>query len=245
VSKTAAVANAKPVAPISSPAAERVDRTDRTDRTERELGRAVALGLPVVTVGTAIAIGFMSSLGPAILILAAGVLLGTIALLWASVRTLSGDAPLPEDLEAFAARRHSVDAVAERKSTVLRAIKDLEHEHFVGKIDDADYEQISNDYRSQAKDLMREMDADVEPLRARAEELARSYLKKQGLDEAASPKVDDESEEPVARAESEPQAPSRIECAECSVSNEPDATFCKKCGAALSRGNEEESDASA
>ena len=240
MSKAAAIAKAKPVAVPPSPAAP--------DRTERELGRAVAIGLPLVTVASAIAIGFMSSIGPAILILAAGALLGTIALFWASVRTLSGDAPLAEDLESLAARRHSIDAVGERKHTVLRALKDLEHEHFVGKIDDADYEQISNEYRSKAKELMREMDADVEPLRARAEELARAYLKKHGVhaDGAAAPTaLGDADSDEVAPDAAVTSAPSRIECVECYVSNEPDATFCKKCGATLSRTHHEERDASA
>lgn len=240
MSKAAAIAKAKPVAAPPSPAAP--------DRTERELGRAVAMGLPLATIASAIAIGFMSSIGPAILILAAGALLGTIALFWASVRTLSGDAPLPEDLESLAARRHSIDAVGERKRTVLTALKDLEHEHFVGKIDDADYEQISNEYRSKAKDLMREMDADVEPLRARAEELARVYLKKHGARADGGPAptahVDTHTDDAPPDAAVTP-APSRIACGECDVSNEPDATFCKKCGATLSSAHHEESDASA
>ena len=59
-----------------------------------------------------------------------------------------------------AARRGSrdVDALAEQKRRVLRALKDLENEHALGKIDDADYEAIAMQYRDEAKAMMREMD---------------------------------------------------------------------------------------
>src|SRR5258706_3149548 len=151
---------------------------------ERALGAWVARGLPVATIVLAIVVGLVSSLGPALLVLASGALLGTIALLWASVRTLGGDAPLPRDLEALAARMRDVDDLAERKQRILLALKDLEHEHEVGKIDDADYADIASEYREQAKEVMREMDADLAPLRDRAEEIARQHLKKRGLEPA-------------------------------------------------------------
>src|SRR5579863_5004305 len=79
-------------------------RARESDEAERSLGRAVSLGLPVLCVVAAVAVGLLASLGSALLVLASGALLGTIALLWASVRTLSGDAPLPADLEALAAQ---------------------------------------------------------------------------------------------------------------------------------------------
>ena len=79
---------------------------------------------------------------------------------------MSGDAPLPADLEALAAQHRDVDALGEQKRRVLRALKDLEGEHALGKIDDADYEVIAMRYREEAKALMREMDRKVAPGRA-------------------------------------------------------------------------------
>lgn len=213
------------------------------EEAERSLGRWVARGLPIGSVLVALVVGFTTSLGPALLVLAAGTLLGTISLLWASVRTLGGDAPLPEDLEALAARRHGVDGLAEHKRRILRALKDLEHEYEVGKIEQADYDEIAAAYREQAKDVMREMDADIEPLRERAEEIARQHLKKRGLGDAS-----DDTEEPVetddtqrpsdpsvaaAGADTPDDVPVRLDCTKCATSNEPDAAFCKKCGATL------------
>src|SRR4051794_18845606 len=77
---------------------------------ERRIARGVAIGLPVVTVTLALATGVMVGAPLAILVAASGVLLGVIALFWASLRILSGDAPLSPELEALDATAHAVDA---------------------------------------------------------------------------------------------------------------------------------------
>jgi hypothetical protein len=195
-------------------------RAPEADEAERSLARAVSLGLPLLAVVGAVVVGLVASLGSALLVLASGALLGTIALLWASVRTLSGDAPLPVDLEALAARRHGVDDLGEQKNRVLRALKDLESEHALGKIDDADYGSFVARYRDEAKTVMRQMDLEVAPLREQAERLAREYLEKRNLTER------------VVVAESA-NADARPTCASCGTSNDPDAAFCKKCGSAM------------
>src|SRR5262245_52580825 len=138
-------------------AEERV-AAENAAETERRVARYTAIAIPALAVVGAVVVGLFLSLGPAILVLVAGALLGTIALLWASLRTLSGDAPLPIELELMAARTHSVDQLAEQKRRVLRALKDLEHEHAVGKIDDKDFASLGARYRDEAKHLMRLMD---------------------------------------------------------------------------------------
>lgn len=200
---------------------------DTGDDAERSLGRAVAFGLPVVSVVAAVAVGFVAGLGSGLLVLASGALLGTIALLWASVRTLSGDAPLQTGFQTVAARWHGVDALAEEKRRVLRQLKDLEAEHALGKIDDADYEALVARYRAEAKDVMREMDREIGPRREEAERLAREYLGKRGLIDGA----------PAAERAAGP-AEDRAACAKCGTSNESDAAFCKKCGAAMKAAEE-------
>ena len=191
-----------------------------TDEAERSLGRAVSLGLPLVAVVAALGTGVVASLGSALLVLASGALLGTIALLWASLRTLSGDAPLPVDLEALAARRHGVDDLAEQKNRVLRALKDLESEHALGKIDDADYGSFVARYRDDAKTVMRQMDLEIAPLREQAERIAAEYLEKRTLGDGEV-------------IESTPAPNARPTCAACGTSNEIDAAFCKKCGSTM------------
>lgn len=193
--------------------------------TEKLLARVIGLALPVLSITSAIAVGFAVGVGPAILVLAFGALVGTIALLWASVRTLSGDAPLPDGLERAKSQSQAASALTERKRRVLRALKDLESEHAIGKIDDADYDAISDRYREEAKSVMRELDEEVAPSRAEAEKLALEYVARQGLGAKATGK------RPRAALSTE-----RIVCTSCKTSNEPDATFCKQCGSAMPSG---------
>jgi hypothetical protein len=204
---------------------ESAGRSREADEAERSLGRAVALGLPLLSVVAACAIAVVGSFGSALLVLASGALLGAIALLWASVRTLSGDAPLPADLEMLAGQGHAVDALAEQKRRALRAIRDLESEHALGKIDDADYELFVARYREEAKAVMREMDLAVAPMREQAEKLAREYIERKTAKAAAAPT------EPAPSSATSGVA--RVACAACTTSNEPDAAFCKSCGAAM------------
>jgi hypothetical protein len=209
------------------PGAEVAARVQVADDSERSLGRAIAIGLPLVGVGSAVVVGFVASFGTALLVLAASALIGTIGLLWASVRTLSGDAPLPAGFEAIARQRHEVDPLEERKRRVLRALKDLEGEHSLGKIDDADYGLFVTRYRAEAKAVMREMDLEIAPSREEAERVAQDYLKRRGLAPAK-----------VASADPSPVEPGRRTCDACHVSNESDATFCKACGASLEKASE-------
>jgi hypothetical protein len=216
-----------------------IDERAQAEQLERALAGKVSWGLPAVTVVTSIGVGIGFGVGPAILVLAAGALIAVIALVWASLRTLGGDAPLAEGLATAAAIREKVSNVAERKQRVLRALKDLELEHTLGKIDDEDYALISARYREQAKAILREMDVEIEPLRPKAEAIARAHLEKRGLAAgAAETKPSAKGEEPGGAepvSAPPPRAPARVLCAHCGASNEPDAGFCKKCRARLAR----------
>jgi len=209
---------------------------ETSDEAERALARAASWALPAAAVMGAIVVKVFAGVGPAILVLAAGALVGVIALLWASLRTLGGDAPLAEGLAEAAVMREKVSDAGERKRRVLRALKDIEHEHSVGKISDDDYEQLAARYRETGKEILREMDVEIEPLRAKAEALARNHLAKRALapaDKGDKSERAEKSDPRGARAKSEP-AP-RLDCPKCATENEPDATFCKKCGAGLVR----------
>ncbi|MEO8877087.1 MAG: zinc ribbon domain-containing protein, partial [Polyangiaceae bacterium] len=213
------------------------------DDQERSLARAVGIGIPVVTVAGAVVVTILTSLGPGILVCAAGALLGTITLMWASLRTLGGDAPLPVGLATTALISRDDRAVAERKRKVLLALKDLEHERDIGKIDDTDYAIVSANYRAEAKAILREIDDDAAPNRARAEQIARAHLKRHGLLVEAH----DDAHDGGARVSIEPAPPTtksappppiaaiepRPQCRKCGTSNELDAAFCKKCGTPL------------
>jgi hypothetical protein len=204
---------------------DRSRRSDDAAKAERSLGRAVAIGLPVASVVAALLVSIAGSVGPALLVLASGALLAGIALVWASIRTLSGDAPLSVGLETAAAQGGVGDDLFEQKRRVLRALKDVEGERALGRIDDADYEALVSRYRDEAKAVMRELDLQVAPMREEAERKARQYLARHGV------RATEGSEEAPAQRSAE--RPERRECRSCGASNEGDATFCKACGAAM------------
>ena len=186
-------AKKRPDAPRAS--AESPERTaESIANDERRLASGAALVIPGVTIVASLGVAAVMSAGPALLVLAAGILLGTIALFWASLRTLTGDAPLPEDLE-HATFDTSHDALAERKKMLLRALKDLESEKAVAKIDEQDYAELAATYRDEIKDIMRAMDTSIAPHYAAAEALLEKHLAKVGLaEEAAAAESDDSSD---------------------------------------------------
>jgi ribosomal protein L40E len=185
---------------------------------EAKIGKMLAWGIPAATLAGASVVGIVFGFATALLVCVGGALVGVIAILWSSLRVLSGDAPLPPELEELDRSAHSVDALAGRKKMLIRAIKDLENERDLGKLDDTDFEQLSSTYRAELKELLKRIDATLEPHRAKAEEVARAHLDKQPPEE----KTPEETEKPT-----------RTVCPKCQASNEPDAKFCKECATSL------------
>lgn len=242
-------------------------RDVKADLDERRIARGVAIGLPLTTLSTACVVGVLIGPSMAILVLAAGMLLGVIALFWASLRVLSGDAALSPELEALDATAHAVDALSSRKRMLVRALKDLDNERALGKLEEEDHEQLTGVYRAELKDVLKRIDASLEPHRPKAESAAHAFLVDAGLvdtgyrgatppakESAPADENDEEDEEsepslPAAKvakakvaepaAAEAPVAPARVACPSCAVSNEPDAAFCKKCGTALAAKAEE------
>src|SRR5260221_7258733 len=202
--------------------AAETEPSDATTDVAARIARALRWGIPIASIGTAIAVGLAYGLGTAILVLAGGLLLGIIAILWESVRTLSGDAPitLEEAVELGAP-----SAAEEQKRAVLQALKDLHYERSVGKVSDADYEELLGRYREEAKRLLRAVDEDLAPLRAKAQ----AYLDQQlGRPSAATG--------PAAATGAE--AKGKRACPACMLDNDVDAVFCKKCGTNLDAAKE-------
>jgi hypothetical protein len=205
---------------------------------ERRLAKQLGVAIPVGTLLVATGLGIATNLAPAILALTAGALIGTIALLWASLRTLGGDAPLPEALSQELASTTDV-ALGGKKTMLLRALKDLENERDLGKITAEDFETVAERYRGELKDLMRSLDAEIGPYRERAEALAKAHLESLGkpsapkTKKAKKAKDEDEPKAAVASDESDELEQERRKCPACDASNEVDAKFCKECAAPL------------
>lgn len=179
---------------------------------EERIAAVAAWAIPGATAVAAVAVGVALSLGPALLVVLGGAVLGAVLLLWASVRTLTGEAPVPAELSAAANATRASDA-EERKRMLLRSLKDLSWEHDVGKLDESDYAELSEQYRAKAKEALRALDDEIAPLRARAEAWVASRLTRPASG-----------------------APHPSACAGCGTKNDADAAFCKKCGGKLGEG---------
>ena len=103
-------------------------------------------------------------------------------------------------------------ALEREKTLVLRSIKELEFDFAMGKIAQADLDEMSGRLRARALGLMRQLDAG-------------GGYKEQIAKEVASRL----SEEPPVAVKAEPTGV----CGECETQNDPDAKFCKNCGAQL------------
>src|SRR6185436_4555638 len=144
---------------------------------ERLFGGA-ALWVAPATVIAAVGVGLGIGLGPAFLVLAGGMLLGAVMLLWSSLGRLTGESPLTLD-EAIGLAAPSAEE--ERKRAVVRALKDLDYERSVGKISEDDYAELAARYRTEAKALLRTLDTGLAPLRKTAEKKLVARLKAEGI----------------------------------------------------------------
>lgn len=227
-----------------------VKHDERAQSDEQRLVKALAIGLPLVTLSVAAVVGVLVGPATAILAIAGGLLLGVIALLWGSIRVLSGDAPLPPELEDLDMSAQGASALGTRKKMLLRALKDLENERAIGKLEDDDYEQISATYRAELKVVLKRIDETLAPHRSKAEEAARAYLVRVGLvqsgyrgeqprEESAEHAHAEKSTRDSDKAEKTKAATGRVTCPTCGESNEPDAKFCKECATKLTAASKE------
>lgn len=101
-------------------------------------------------------------------------------------------------------------ALEREKSLVLRSIKELEFDFAMGKIAKADFDEMSGRLRARALGLMRQLDAGG------------------GYREQIAKEVQQRLSDPSIVETVEPTG-----LCECGTQNDPDAKFCKNCGAKL------------
>jgi hypothetical protein len=168
---------------------------------------------------------------PLILAALAGLaLVSVLTALWQSMRVVllggaqNTSAEPTVTHEAQKSRALAREALVREKNTLLQAIRDVRFEHDLGKISDADLERLDAQYRVRARALLAELDAQLTPYRDRA----RTLL---GLTVTGAPSVNVPA--PAPAPESSSLSPAASHCASCSTANDPDAVFCKKCGARM------------
>ena len=119
-----------------------------------------------------------------------------------------------EDRTAMVGERTRV-ALEREKLLTLRSIKELEFDRAMGKLSDADWQEMSGRLRARAAGLMKQLDAGAGYREQIEHDLARRL--------AVPPPP-------------EGHAPSAGHfCTECGTKNEGDAKFCKNCGHKLER----------
>ena len=145
----------------------------------------------------------------------------------------------------------SQSELREEKRRLLRAIKELEFDHGMGKLSTADFEAVIGTYRVRAIEVMRALDGGGD-LHPELEKVLAELDRKAGPPAApatpAAPTGAPAEAAPVPeagfppaplRSMTEISAPdldrtSRI-CANCVGNNDNDAKFCKHCGVSLAR----------
>jgi hypothetical protein len=130
--------------------------------------------------------------------------------------TVSLALELEQDLGTPVAR------LREEKLRVLRALKELEFDHAMGKLSEADYKTIADHYKLRAVAVIRRLEGGE-----RHPEIERL------LAQDADPEP--AGEEPSARPSGPdlPKVADATNCPSCARTNDDDARFCKHCGAAL------------
>ena len=122
----------------------------------------------------------------------------------------------PAEMVITATVRESLER---EKLLTLRALKDLDFDKAMGKVSDADAAPMEARLRERAMAIMRQLDS-RDGVRERVE---RDVAARQAPDS----RLQTPGLEPGARS-LEP-----VQCASCATANDPDANFCKSCGARL------------
>ena len=153
-------------------------------------------------------------LASALLLLAAVALSVVIALVWASLTSLSGDAEMSLEEALFLA---APTVEEEQKRAVLRALKDLEYELFVGKISREDYEQLSQKYREDARRLIARADDSL----GQRMELAEARLR-EALEQEDAPSSEQEPAEPAKKPKRSSKKPAKAKTASKKAASKQD-----------------------
>ncbi len=124
--------------------------------------------------------------------------------------------------ESDAALPGSADPVVEglvvQRDAAYAAIKDLEFDHEMGKLSDADYRSMRAKMESKAVALLQELDGHQLSARPRV---------------GAGTDGDDVIEREIQRLRQTPRTPSRLTCPKCGTAHAAGDAFCYKCGASL------------
>jgi hypothetical protein len=188
----------------------------------------------LAALGCATAVTFMArGQGPLAVVLL-GVLMATAALVgYAALRALRPLVSPEEDRTVMVGQRTRV-ALEREKLLTLRSIKELEFDRAMGRLSDDDWKEMSGRLRARAARLMRQLDAGA-GYREQIEKDLAQRLERDGPLKPSRSEAGESRGATAAREHDDRSAPAFAErlCASCDTTNDPDAKFCKSCGARL------------
>jgi ribosomal protein L40E len=202
-------------------------------RKRRELVLAVFGG-----VGAAITIffvvllwfyNFRPTVGTFVLALGWVALLGAAYLLVRAAMTFDL-APTPETHMGALDDDRRAELEREKK-TLLKAIKEIEFDEGMGKIEASEAKAAIDRYRARAIEILKLLEPDDKSALYH-ETIEKELAKRMARAEKSADKADkaDKADRPAKKAVVDPTV-----CASCGAKNDDDASFCKKCGAQMAK----------
>ena len=173
----------------------------------------------LAALGCATAVTFIARGQGIVAVVLLGVLMASTA--FAGMAALRALRPLvgPVDDRTSMIGHRTRAALEREKMLALRSLKELEFDRAMGKLSDADWQEMSGRLRARAGRLMRQLDAGA----GYREQIERDLALRLG----GAPGPQDSA---YARG-ADPAGPPT--CAECATVNDADARFCKSCGQKL------------
>jgi rRNA maturation endonuclease Nob1 len=174
--------------------------------------RVTVVGFLLATAVSAAAVFKIGRFGPSVVFigLCTFLLTTTVALLLQVAGALLRE---PAEIETNVATGRRKKELEREKQSLVKALKELEFDHRMGKISEADWKEIGGQYRARALRALRQLDAEVADYRLMVE---REVARRKSLT-------------PTRQADEV-----RPRCIQCSTENDTDAAFCKRCGQRLS-----------
>jgi hypothetical protein len=226
-SRHAASSSARPARPLPDPGRQR--SSDEGDAGGGLRGWHLLVSVTVLAVAASVVVTSGSSV---VNIVSVAVAVATCALVAAALfRSLLpfSVAEVGEQAEMLGGRTRA--ALEREKMLVLRSIKELEFDRAMRKVSDGDFLDMASRLRARAAGLMRQLDGGGGYRELIEREVAARVSVMRGPFASREPASDADGVAP--QPGRPPKAAPAFPCEACGIHNDPDARFCKSCGARL------------